>query len=148
MEITGQLSALSGSTSLGSNTKPMKQTELQSTRQTGSRAGSGEASPYAWKLVALLSLGGCFEIYNLALTATLSPGLIRSGIFHEDSRGLWGTYGPSQLCRCNLRWTLCWLRGVGGLRRQIRAPHDLYSLDALVLRYQSRDGPPAFSRRH
>jgi len=38
----------------------------------------------------LLSLGGCFEIYNLALTATLSPGLIRSGIFHEDSRGVWG----------------------------------------------------------
>ena len=50
----------------------------------------GAATPYAWKLVALLSLGGCFEIYNLALTATLSPGLIRSGIFHEDSRGLWG----------------------------------------------------------
>jgi putative MFS transporter len=38
----------------------------------------------------LLSLGGCFEIYNLALTATLSPGLIRSGIFHEGSRGLFG----------------------------------------------------------
>ena len=50
----------------------------------------GAATPYAWKIVALLSVGGCFEIYNLALTATLSPGLIRSGIFHEDSRGLWG----------------------------------------------------------
>ncbi len=75
----------------------MKQTELQSTRQTSPRAVSatrfacgGEVSPYAWTLVALLSLGGCFEIYNLALTATLSPGLIRSGIFHEDARGLWG----------------------------------------------------------
>ena len=75
----------------------MKQTVLQSTRQTSSReasatkfASGGAASPNAWKLVALLSLGGCFEIYNLALTATLSPGLIRSGIFHEDSRGLWG----------------------------------------------------------
>src|SRR5712671_4402250 len=75
----------------------MKQTELQSTRQTSPRAVSatrfacgGEVSPYAWTLVALLSLGGCFEIYNLALTATLSPGLIRSGIFHEDSRGLLG----------------------------------------------------------
>lgn len=50
----------------------------------------GEASPYAWKLVALLSLGGCFEIYNLALTATLGPGLIRRGIVHEHSRGIWG----------------------------------------------------------
>jgi putative MFS transporter len=75
----------------------MKQNELQSTRQTSPRSVStakfdslGAATPYAWKLVALLSLGGCFEIYNLALTATLSPGLIRSGIFHEDSRGLWG----------------------------------------------------------
>ncbi len=80
-----------------SNTPSMKQTELQSTRQTGSGAVSatshasvGAATPYAWRLVALLSLGGCFEIYNLALTATLSPGLIRAGIFHEDSRGLWG----------------------------------------------------------
>src|SRR6266478_4893207 len=79
--------------SLGSNTTSMKQTELQSTRQTSPRAVSatmfacgGEVSPYAWTLVALLSLGGCFEIYNLALTATLSPGLIRSGIFHEDAR--------------------------------------------------------------
>jgi putative MFS transporter len=77
--------------------RSMKQTERQYTRQTSSRAVGalksafmGEASPYAWKLVALLSLGGCFEIYNLALTATLSPGLIRSGIFHEDSRGLLG----------------------------------------------------------
>jgi putative MFS transporter len=72
------------------NKTSMTQPELPLTRKTSSRAVSGEASPYAWKLVALLSLGGCFEIYNLALTATLSPGLIRSGIFHEDSRGLLG----------------------------------------------------------
>jgi putative MFS transporter len=82
---------------VGSNTTSMKQTELQSTRRTSSTAVSvtgfasvGAATRYAWKLVALLSVGGCFEVYNLALTATLSPGLIRSGIFHEDSRGLWG----------------------------------------------------------
>jgi MFS transporter, putative metabolite:H+ symporter len=75
----------------------VKRTEFQSTRKTSPCAVSatrfaswGAASPYAWKLVALLSLGGCFEIYNLALTATLSPGLIRSGIFHEGSRGLFG----------------------------------------------------------
>jgi putative MFS transporter len=80
-----------------SNTSSVKRTEFHSTRQTSPRAVSatrfaswGAATPYAWKLVVLLSLGGCFEIYNLALTATLSPGLIRSGIFHEDLRGLWG----------------------------------------------------------
>ncbi len=50
-----------------SNTTSMKQNELQSTRQTSPRAVSttkvasaGAATPYAWKLVALLSLGGCF----------------------------------------------------------------------------------------
>src|SRR6267378_7973794 len=63
MEITGQRKAPSGSTLVGSNTTSMKQTELHSTRQASSRAVSatrsasvGKASPYAWKLVALLSL--------------------------------------------------------------------------------------------
>jgi putative MFS transporter len=46
------------------------------------------ASPYLWKLIALLSLGGFFEFYELFMTAFISPGLIRSGIFHEGSNGL------------------------------------------------------------
>jgi putative MFS transporter len=35
-----------------------------------------------WRLVILLSLGGCFEFYDLFLTAYLSPGLEQAGIFH------------------------------------------------------------------
>jgi putative MFS transporter len=46
------------------------------------------ASPYLWKLIALLSLGGFFEFYELFMTAFISPGLIRSGIFHVGSNGL------------------------------------------------------------
>jgi MFS transporter, putative metabolite:H+ symporter len=46
------------------------------------------ASPYLWKLIALLSLGGFFEFYELFMTAFVSPGLIRSGIFHAGSNGL------------------------------------------------------------
>ena len=46
------------------------------------------ASPYLWKLIALLSLGGFFEFYELFMTAFISPGLIRSGIFHTGSSGL------------------------------------------------------------
>jgi len=46
------------------------------------------ASPYLWKLIALLSLGGFFEFYELFMTAFVSPGLIRNGIFHTGSNGL------------------------------------------------------------
>ena len=48
------------------------------------------ASAYLWKLIALLSLCGFFEIYEIALTGTLSPGLIRAGVFHADAKGLFG----------------------------------------------------------
>src|ERR1700739_2882214 len=47
------------------------------------------ASRYLWRLVILLSLCGFFEIYEIALTSTLSPGLIRAGVFH-DGKGLFG----------------------------------------------------------
>ena len=46
------------------------------------------ASPYLWKLIALLSLGGFFEFYELFMTAFISPGLIRSSIFHAGPNGL------------------------------------------------------------
>ena len=59
--------------------------------QAGSEAGrlgerldalSGRAG--IWRLVGLLSLGGCFEFYDLFLTGYLSPGLERAGIFHAQ----------------------------------------------------------------
>jgi len=48
------------------------------------------ASGYLWRLIALLSLCGFFEIYEIALTSTLSPGLIRAGVFNADANGLFG----------------------------------------------------------
>jgi putative MFS transporter len=48
------------------------------------------ASRYLWRLIALLSLCGFFEIYEIALTSTLSPGLIRAGVFNADAKGLFG----------------------------------------------------------
>ena len=47
------------------------------------------ASRYLWRLVILLSLCGFFEIYEIALTSTLSPGLIHAGVFKE-AKGLFG----------------------------------------------------------
>jgi len=43
-----------------------------------------------WRLVALLSLGGCFEFYDLFLTAYLSPALESAGIFRKGAAGLFG----------------------------------------------------------
>ena len=48
------------------------------------------ASRYFWRLVVLLSLGAWFEIYDIGLTASISPGLIRSGVFHAGAKGLFG----------------------------------------------------------
>jgi MFS transporter, putative metabolite:H+ symporter len=41
-----------------------------------------------WRLVALISLGGAFEFYDLMMTAYISPVLERAGIFHKA--GLFG----------------------------------------------------------
>ncbi|WP_010205566.1 MFS transporter, partial [Pseudomonas syringae group genomosp. 3] len=43
-----------------------------------------------WRLVALLSIAGFFELYDLFQTAYISPGLVRDGIFATGSQGLFG----------------------------------------------------------
>jgi putative MFS transporter len=48
------------------------------------------SSPHLWTLVVLISLGGCFEFYDLFMTGYISPGLIKSGIFSAGSSGLFG----------------------------------------------------------
>lgn len=51
------------------------------------------ATPYIWKLVLLLSLGGCFEYYDLFFTAYVGPGLVRSGLFTNTSASFFGFNG-------------------------------------------------------
>jgi putative MFS transporter len=46
-----------------------------------------------WKLVLMLSLGGCFEYYDLFFTAYIGPGLVRSGIFSSTSASFFGFTG-------------------------------------------------------
>jgi putative MFS transporter len=46
-----------------------------------------------WILVVLLSLGGCFEYYDLFLTGYIAPGLIRSHIFTATTAGFFGNNG-------------------------------------------------------
>src|SRR5579863_95859 len=48
---------------------------------------------YIWKLLLLLSLGGCFEFYDLFLMTYIGPGLIRSGLFSAASVSFFGMTG-------------------------------------------------------
>jgi putative MFS transporter len=51
------------------------------------------ASAYLWRLVLLPSLGGCFEIYDLFLTAYIAPGLNRSGLLTTTTQAFFGFSG-------------------------------------------------------
>src|ERR1700709_2849874 len=51
------------------------------------------ASGYVWGLVILLSLGGCFEIYDLFLTGYIAPGLNRSGLLTTTTQAFFGFSG-------------------------------------------------------
>src|SRR5579863_3692426 len=51
------------------------------------------ATRYIWRLVVLLSLGGCFEFYDLFFTAYIGPGLVRSGFFSAASAHFFGFDG-------------------------------------------------------
>jgi len=48
------------------------------------------ASRGVWRLIGLISLGGCFEYYDLFMTAYVAPGLFAAGIFHPGAKGLFG----------------------------------------------------------
>ena len=51
------------------------------------------ASPYVWRLVILLSLGGCFEMYDLFFTGYIAPGLGRSGLMTATTQAFFGFSG-------------------------------------------------------
>ena len=49
---------------------------------------------HIWYLVTLISLGGCFEFYDLFLTAYIAPGLNRAGYFTPESLGPFSLLSP------------------------------------------------------
>jgi MFS transporter, putative metabolite:H+ symporter len=49
---------------------------------------------HIWYLVTLISLGGCFELYDLFLTAYIAPGLNKAGYFTPASLGVFNILGP------------------------------------------------------
>ncbi len=51
-------------------------------------------APTIWRTVILLSLGGCFEFYDLFFTAYVAPGMARSGMFRPESLGWFNLLVP------------------------------------------------------
>src|SRR5580698_9506987 len=49
---------------------------------------------HIWRLVTLISLGGCFELYDLFLTAYIAPGLVKAGYFAPESLGVFNVLAP------------------------------------------------------
>ncbi len=50
-------------------------------------------SRYTRNLIVLISLGGCFEVYDLFFTAYIALGLFKSGIFTPTTEALFGLEG-------------------------------------------------------
>ncbi|MBN8874188.1 MAG: MFS transporter [Rhodospirillales bacterium] len=49
---------------------------------------------HVWWLITLISLGACFELYDLFLTAYVVPGMARHGLFTRESLGIFGILEP------------------------------------------------------
>src|SRR6185437_13906728 len=52
------------------------------------------SSRHVWGMVVLLSLGGCFEFYDLFFTGYVAPGMVKSGMFAPASLGVFNVLGP------------------------------------------------------
>lgn len=59
------------------------------TDEIGRRIDALPVDGALWGRVFLLSLGALFEIYDLFLTAYLSPGLVKAGIFRPEGTVFW-----------------------------------------------------------
>src|ERR1700676_3925503 len=57
------------------------------------RLESFPVSSFFWRLVVLLSLGGCFEMYDLFFTGYIAPGLSRSGLLTTTTQAFFGFSG-------------------------------------------------------
>jgi len=66
---------------------------FEETGAIGARLDRLPASRTIWIRVALLSLGGFFEFYDIFFSGYIAPGLVRSHILTTTTRGLFGMTG-------------------------------------------------------
>jgi putative MFS transporter len=73
----------------------MKRDLLQAAQASaiGARMDRLPSTRYLWLMVALISLGGFFEVYDLVFTGYIAPGMARSGLFATTTATFFGFKG-------------------------------------------------------
>jgi putative MFS transporter len=96
-----------------------------------------------WRFVLLISLGGIFELYDLFMTAYISPGLVKSGLFKTSTADFFAIDGIGFFVFCFFAgmWVGCAAFGFIADRMGRRSIFTFslvwYSLATLVMAFQS-----------
>jgi MFS transporter, putative metabolite:H+ symporter len=104
-------------------------------------------SRYVTGLVILLAFGGAFEIYDIALTGLLIPGLQLDDVFFNDGRGLFGfddqaAFGAATFAGLFVGTAfLASLADRIGRRRMFVAGMLWYSIFGVLMATQTEPGP-------
>jgi putative MFS transporter len=96
-----------------------------------------------WRFVLLISLGGIFELYDLFMTAYISPGLIKSGLYSATTANFFSPNGVGFFVFCTFAgmWVGCVGFGFFADRAGRRSIFTIslvwYSLATLIMAFQS-----------
>jgi len=95
------------------------------------------------RLVTLISLGGCFEFYDLFFTAYVAPGLVKSGILTPTTTAFFGFAGLASFVAATFAGMLVgtllvsWLSDRFGRRTIFTWSLLWYSAGTLILAFQN-----------
>ena len=102
---------------------------------------------HIWVLVTLISLGGCFELYDLFLTAYTAPGLLKAGYFTPESLGPFSVLTPYGIAGIGtfvraVRRIVCRRHLSRPFRRSLWTTLGLHLLADLVFGHDRNHGVP------
>lgn len=88
MKSTLAAGAISPAHTESARARPLTEDRDAAARAIVARLDRLPATRHIWSIVFLLSLGGCFEFYDLFMTGYIAPGLIASGLFVKTSTSI------------------------------------------------------------
>jgi len=113
------------------------------TMDVGARLDRLPFSRTIWYFVALIALGGVFELYDLFMTAYIAPGLVRSGLFVAKPAGFFSPNGVGFFVFCTFAGMFVGTMGFGfiadrmGRRTIFTFSLIWYCLASAIMAFQS-----------